>query len=253
MVDLICKFSKPDEMLEINSHNMYLLFNIGTKKLNIEEDDIGKQLINLKTVNYKFNVNEIFIFRTLLDNKILLYKIMENELYIFNSRKKIINAVSYIDNYLIIFYENYELEIINHKTFKYLEIKRNTTNIEDYISLLFKVIEEDLLKEKKEVRENIKPLLLPHSKINTETLGKMYMDIEINGKSPIICERIWALFSLLDNETCYCYSIIENNIRVFKYLIKLNNKYILFDSIYELIKFLKREFYEPLKLCSYLT
>lgn len=251
MIDLICEISKPDDMLEMNINNIYLLFNIGLKHLMDNEDDIGEQIKNLKTIEYKFNVNEIFVFRTFLNNKVILYKPMENQLYILNSTTKIINVVSYIDNYIVVFYENNMMEIINYKDFSFILIQRNTYSPEDYISLSIKVIEEDLLKDKKTVKKNIKPILLPSSKIVNKESITIDIPIDTNCLN-IICERIWCLFALQE-KTCYCYSIIENNQRLFKYLTNINNKNIIFDNIFELITFLKKEFYEPLKLCSFLV
>lgn len=251
MIKLICKINDPLTMLEINKNNIYLLFNIGNKKIQEEDDEIGKQITNLKTINYKFNVNEIFIFRTFLDNMVLIYKIMENELYILNSTKTIFNVVSYIDNYIIIFYEKNIMEIINLKNFKYIEIHRNTYHPEDYISLLFKSIEEDLLQEQKKVRENIKPIVLASSKVKKSCTSTIEIEMDKNNLN-IIAERIWTIFALQEN-TCYCFSIIENNIRLFKYLVNINKENIIFDSIFELITFLNKEFYEPIKLCSYLV
>lgn len=249
MIDLVCKISKPDKMFEMNANNIYLLFNMGLK--NFDDDDIGKQINNLKIVKYKFNINEIMIFRTFLDNKIILYKIMEDELYILNSTKKIINVVSYIDNYLIIIYEKHEIEIINHKNFKFLIMYSNTSNPEDYISLLLKIIDENLLNDQKVIKENIKPILLPHSKVDNN-VNNIKINVKVDGKSLINCERIWHIFALQDN-ICYCFSVIENNVRLFKYLVNINNQNILFDNILNLINFLKKEFYEPIKLCSYLV
>lgn len=249
-IDLICKISNPEKMLEMNINNIYLLSNIGIKKYD-DNDDIGIQIKNLKTVEYKFNINEVFIFRTFLDTKIILYLIMEDEMYILNSRKKIINAVIYIDNYLIVFFENNEIEIINYRKFKYLKLVKNTVNLDDYLSLLIKVIEENLVTEDMNVRTNVKPIALPHSKVNIQhspSFTNINMDID---SLQIICERIWTVFSLQE-ESCYCFSIIKDENRLFQYLININKQKIIFDNIFNLVKFLKKEFYEPIKLCSYL-
>lgn len=251
MIHLICKINDPIAMIEMNKNNMYLLFNIGNKKIHEEDDEIGRQLANLKTVNYKFNINEIFIFRTFLDNMAIIYKIMENELYILNSTKKILSIVSYIDNYIIIFYENNIMEVIYLKNFKYIEIHRNTHHPEDYLSLLFKIIEEDLLQETKKVRTNINPMLLASSKVQDFLPSKV--DITVNKDSlNIIAERIWHIFALQEENTSLCFSVIENNTRIFKYLVNINKENILFENIFELITFLNTEFYEKIKLCSYL-
>lgn len=251
MINLICKINDPLVMFEMNKNNIYLLFNIGNKKIQEEDDEIGRQITNLKTINYKFNINEIFIFRTFLDNMALIYKIMENELYVLNSTKKILNIVSYVDNYIIVFYEKNIMEVIYLKNFKYIVIHRNTYHPEDYLSLLFKIIEENLLQETKKVRENIKPMLLASSKVQDSMTNTVDININKNNLN-IIAERIWHIFALQEN-TCYCFSIIENNTRIFKYLVNINKENILFDSIFELITFLNKEFYEPIKLCSYLV
>lgn len=248
-IDLVCKVSNPEKMFEMNINNIYLLSNIGIKNYD-DNDDIGVQIKNLKTVEYKFNINEVFIFRTFLDKKIILYLIMEDEMYILNSKKKIINALIYIDNYLIVFFENNEIEIINYRKFKYLRLIKNTVNLDDYLSLLIKVIEENLVTEDMNVRENVKPIVLPHSKVITEQSN--FTNININADSlQLICERIWTIFPL-QKESCYCFSIIKNENRLFQYLININKQKIIFDNILNLIKFLKKEFYEPIKLCSYL-
>lgn len=248
-IDLVCKISNPEKMFEININNIYLLSNIGIKNYD-DNDDIGVQIKNLKTVEYKFNINEVFIFRTFLDRKIILYLIMEDEMYILNSQKKIINAVIYIDNYLIVFFENNEIEIINYRKFKYLRLIKNTVNLEDYLSLLIKVIEENLVTEDMNIKENVKPITLPHSKVIAEQSS--FTNINLNTDTlHLICERIWSIFSL-QKESCYCFSIIKNENRLFQYLININNQKIIFDNILNLIKFLKKEFYEPIKLCSYL-
>lgn len=249
-IDLICKISNPEKMFEMNINNIYLLSNIGIKNYDNEDDDIGIQIKNLKTIEYKFNINEVFIFRTFLDTKIILYLIMEDEMYILNSKKKIINALIYIDNYLIVFFENNEIEIINYRKFKYLRLIRNTEILDDYLSLLIKVIEENLVIEDMNIKENVKPITLPRSKVITKQPNFTNLNLS-NDTLHLMCERIWAVFPLQE-DSCYCFSVIKNGNRLFHYLIKINNKKIVFDNILSLIQFLKKEFYEPIKLCSYL-
>lgn len=257
----IIHIKKITQFLKYNLHNLYLDYTIGLRNYNVEEDQIGLSIKKL-SLPYKFNINETFIFRSFDNTIILVYIIMENKFYIIKTSQPIIKVYILLDNYLCILYNNKNIEILNYKTFNSITCILSSINIEKlyYISIcLYKnphVFQNEIKIDVSSQSEIQLPIL--SNNINTSVFPQVTIPSSSNSNTntdSFICEKIWSIYNLQTNDkTCYCFSIIEQNKRCFKYFINLNqNEQIIFDNILKLIYFLLDKFYTPIKQCTFLT
>lgn len=254
-VNLICIINNTEEMFKLNINNIYINKTLGVSDYGTDagtDDDVGKQIKNLKNINYIFNINEVFVIRTFDIKKIIIYIIMEDKMYIYNTKKTIYNVIVFLENYIVLFFENNFIEIVNLKTFKSTVLIKNTIDICDFYKMVLYIIEnKDSFFKNTILKKSIKPLLLPKSAVKNKTNN--HMDIFLQEKKDVfICERIWSVFTLQENNS-YCISYIECNTRFFKYIININNKQITFENIYKLIDFMKINFYIPIKTMTFLV
>lgn len=253
----IYKIEDPKKFFKSNLNSMYLLNSFGLRKFN-EDDDIGIQIKNLKCLNYIFNVNEILIFRTFLNNQIIIYELLENRLHIIKTNLNIVNVYLTIENYILLKYDNFEeLEILNYKNLKSVVLKNLSKDFvllyEYLFDLIFQVIKEPSLFVKHIEVKKENNLTLPVSTVikNKNKNINTLMEAVMFENNMLSCEKIWGIF-VLQTESCYSYSIIENNKRIFKYYTIINNKKKYFESILDMIIFLQKNFYHIIKECCFL-
>lgn len=248
-IEKILQINKIFEFLNINNNNLYIFNSLGIRDFGIK-DDIETKLQNLK-LQYKFNVNETLIIRSFDSKIIMLYIIMDNKFYIIKANDIIINIKILIDNYMILFFKNNYIEIINYKNFNSVIFIKETNDLDALFKLSIAIIDEEkkYFINKQKVLYNVKPMELLTLKNN---IGINTQQTIENENEEFICERVWSTF-VIQKEPCICYSIIENNKRLFKYIIHIDNKKIIFNNIFDFIKFLLNNFFKPLKLCTFLT
>lgn len=251
----ITKIKDPTKFFKNNLNSIYVLTSFGTRNFQ-NDDEIGMQIKNLKSLNHVFNINETIIFRTFSNNQIIIYELFENRMHIIKTKLSIVNAFLIIDNYVLLKYQNFkELEILNYKDFKSLiTLSLDTEKIlllQNIFDLVFQIIlehESSFISfnsiEKKDF------LILETSKVKETSLqnttGYKLSD------NKFVCEKIWGIFNL-NKEPCYVYSVIENQKRIFKYYININKEIKFFDNIFDLITFLQKNFYKIVKECTLLV
>lgn len=254
IIDII-KIQDPKKFFSKNLNSIYLFNTYGIRDFQ-EDDEIGRQIINLKKIKYIFNVNEIFIFRTFNYNQICVYEILENRLHIIQTKYKILNVYLTIENYILLKYETLEdLELINYKDFKSIKIQNVDKNKillhENIFDLVIQIVTEYHELFKTTIRKkNYEYIILPISTV-PENTNKIFSDFIEEENNKIMCERIWGVF-VLQKEICYTFSIIENEKRIFKYYVDINNKKKFFNNILDMISFMQTNFYTILAECTFL-
>lgn len=251
----ITKIKDPTKFFKNNLNSIYVLSSFGTRNFQ-NDDEIGVQIKNLKTLDYVLNINETIIFRTFTNNQIIIYELFENRMHIIKTKLTIVNVFLIIDNYILLKYENFkELELLNYKDFKSLiTLSLDTEKIllhQNLFDLVFQIILEHEASfvsfdpiEKKDF------LILETSKVQEDSLVNTSSYNLSDNK--FVCEKIWGIFNL-NTEPCYVYSVIENKKRIFKYYININNQIKFFDDIFTLITFLQKNFYQIVKECILLV
>lgn len=242
--DSITKISDRDEFFKKNENNIYLFKTIGLQ--DFEEDDIGIQINNLN-LEHKFSVNELMVFRTFNSKCLILYLPMEDVVYCIKFKERVLNSFVLFTNIIMLYIKN-SFQIIDIKNFKTKCYHIHSFSLE----LLYSYSEYFLNDERDKEDMNIDEI--NNIVFKTPTLSNIVNNsISINNEI-LKCEKIWSTF-VIQKENCYCISVIEDNIRTFKYILSFENKTRQILTLYEFINFINESFYYPLKertfLCNF--
>lgn len=237
------KIKDVDQFFEKNQNNIYIFKTIGIREFE-EEDEIGLQLKKVQ-LEYKFNINEIILFKTFYTRIIFIYIPMMKELYFFQFMNSILNIFILVDN-IILFYLSGTIQVVDIKTYKTKIYNIKRFSLEIISDLTIKFLNED------------NKIALSIDKINSSNISLKSQPIKSNITNSIVikeetisCEKLWSNF-VLQTESCYCISNIDNNKRIFKYIIILNNNEEKIFTLVELLNFLDESFYSPLKYITFL-
>jgi hypothetical protein len=239
------KIKDVDKFFEKNQNSIYIFKTIGIREFE-EDDEIGLQIKKLQ-LEYKFNINEIILFKTFYTRIIFIYVPMTKELYYFQFVNPILNAFILVDN-IILFYLYKTIQIVDIKYYITKIYKIEKFSLEMISDLTMKFLKEE---EKDKIKLTISNIDSSDLILQTAPIKNNITNSIVIKKKAIQCEKLWSTF-VLQTESCYCISNIESEVRIFKYIIILNDNEEKLLNLIELLTFLDESFYSPLKYITFL-
>ncbi len=236
----IFQFENAYDMLKKNEQSIYISNTIGLQNYDnlTEYDNIVNQIDNFLFKKHIFNINELFIIRNPNIEELLIYNVFYNKLYLVKSKNILINAFIVYDRYVIIKempHEKQEVDGYLINTYKYFIFDNNTL---DLISFEKEMTITDV---NDYINDMIKKIEYSNDKKNLEIIKSIEYPETISLKYPLV-------FSLQE-ELCMTFEEDE------KFLIKviLDKKEYIFNSIYDLVVYMNKTFYDPIKKGTYVV